>query len=134
MSKLLLVENDQAVRTTMTTCLELEGYDVEAVSSTGEAMARLSEHAYPIVISDIYLDERTGIDVVSDFRTRDMAAGGQGAPLVPFADRILFSAPDRRRALQNIGGMGNVTWLAPRGADTGACNPGSRRLSAVSSV
>ena len=53
MSKLLLVEDDQAVRTTMTTCLELEGYDVEAVSSTGEAMARLSENAYPIVISDM---------------------------------------------------------------------------------
>ena len=62
MQKLLLVEDDQAVRTTMVTCLELEGYDVEAVSSTGEAMARLSENAYPIVISDIYIDERT-VDV-----------------------------------------------------------------------
>ena len=61
--------------------------------------------------------ERTGIDVVADLRTRDMAAGGQGAPLVPYPDRVLFSLPDRRRALQNLGGIGNVTWLPPRGSE-----------------
>ncbi len=63
------------------------------------------------------LAERTGIDVVSDLRARDVAAGGHGAPLVPLADRILFSLPGRRRALQNLGGMGNVTWLPPSGSD-----------------
>ncbi len=61
------------------------------------------------------LAERTGIGVVSDFRSRDLAAGGHGAPLVPWADRVLFSSPLHPRALQNLGGMGNVTWLPPGG-------------------
>src|SRR6202142_1745147 len=68
MQKLLIVEDDQSVRTTMVTCLELEGYSVEAVSSTHEAIDRLEHHSYPIVISDIYLDERTGIDVLRSAR------------------------------------------------------------------
>src|ERR1700704_786030 len=71
MPKLLIVEDDQAVRTTMVTVLELEGYAVDAVASTREALARLETQAYPIVISDIYLDERTGIDVLRTARIQN---------------------------------------------------------------
>lgn len=71
MQRLLVVEDDNSVRTTITTFLELEGYAVEAVSSTREAIARLIRDSYPIVISDIYLDERTGIDVLRTAREQD---------------------------------------------------------------
>src|SRR5580704_14306726 len=73
MHKLLIVEDDQSVRTTMVMCLELEGYTVEAVGSTREALSRLEAQSYPIVISDIYLDERTGIDVLRTARLRNPA-------------------------------------------------------------
>lgn len=61
---ILLVEDDTSVRNTLATFLELEGYKVEAVSSTRAAMEKLSASSYPIVISDIYLDEQTGLDVL----------------------------------------------------------------------
>lgn len=79
--------------------------------------------------------ERTSVTVVADFRTADMAAGGQGAPLVPYADFVLFRSTNRSRAVQNIGGIGNVTYIPAGGRlnqivafDTG---PGNMLIDAV---
>jgi anhydro-N-acetylmuramic acid kinase len=58
--------------------------------------------------------QRTGITTAADFRPRDMAAGGEGAPLVPYADYVMFRDARVSRAVQNIGGIANVTFL-PRG-------------------
>ena len=81
------------------------------------------------------LCEEIGAPVVSDFRVRDMAAGGQGAPLVPYTEYLLYRKKDEDVALQNIGGMGNVTFLPGGGQmaqliafDTG---PGNVLIAAV---
>lgn len=79
--------------------------------------------------------ERTGVTTVSDFRMADIAAGGHGAPLAPFADATLFADDDAARSIQNIGGIGNCTLLPPaptrdevRAFDTG---PGNMVIDAV---
>jgi len=79
--------------------------------------------------------ERTGVTVVADFRTADVAAGGRGAPLVPYADFVLFRSENRSRAVQNIGGIGSVTYM-PAGADLSQVvafdtGPGSTLIDAV---
>jgi DNA-binding NtrC family response regulator len=71
MLKLLLVEDDPALQFTIQTALEAKGYLVDAVSTTGDALDRLNGEAYPIVVSDIYVDERTGLDVLEAARLRD---------------------------------------------------------------
>jgi anhydro-N-acetylmuramic acid kinase len=59
--------------------------------------------------------ERLGVTTVADFRPRDVAAGGQGAPLASWGDALLFGDGQLSRAVQNIGGIGNVTWVPPGG-------------------
>jgi anhydro-N-acetylmuramic acid kinase len=103
---------------------------VEALASSGVArgdVAAIAAHGQTLwhepgvgtwqALDPALLAERTQLPVVSDFRSRDVAAGGQGAPLVPLADALLYAAPDRWRALQNLGGIGNVTVVPPAGAD-----------------
>jgi len=71
MQKLLLVEDDPALQFTIQTALEEKGYAVDAVSTTGEAIERLGDSPYPIVITDIYIDERTGLDVLDAAKRKD---------------------------------------------------------------
>jgi DNA-binding NtrC family response regulator len=68
---ILLVEDDASVRTTIVTFLELEGFGVEAVSNTRDALIRLDNRQYPLVISDIYIDDRTGLDILMAARKKD---------------------------------------------------------------
>jgi len=87
--------------------------DVAAVASHGQTLWHEPGHSTWQVGDAARIAERTGCDVVSDFRSRDVAAGGQGAPLVTIADCMLFAHETHWRALQNIGGIGNVTVVPP---------------------
>src|ERR1035438_3191791 len=71
MQKILLVEDDPNLLFTILTALEAQGYTVDAVSTTCEAIERLGENAYPIVLTDIYIDERTGLDVLDAAKRKD---------------------------------------------------------------
>ncbi|OYV67530.1 MAG: anhydro-N-acetylmuramic acid kinase, partial [Gemmatimonadetes bacterium 21-71-4] len=88
--------------------------EVRAIASHGQTIWHEPPRATWQIGEPAVIAERTGVDVVSDFRVRDVAALGQGAPLVPMADALLFAGDDWR-ALQNLGGIGNVTIVPPNG-------------------
>ncbi|HUV99138.1 MAG TPA: anhydro-N-acetylmuramic acid kinase [Gallionella sp.] len=106
--------------------------EVKAVGCHGQTIRHCPEHGYSLQIGNAaLLAELTGTTVVSDFRSRDIAAGGQGAPLVPaFHDHVLRD-PDIHRVIVNIGGISNLTDLAPGKPTTGFdCGPGNLLMDA----
>ena len=93
----------------------LNADDITAIAAHGQTLY----HAPPNTIQWLdpaFIAGQTGIQVVSDFRRADCAAGGQGAPLVPYADYILFRNPVKNRVLLNIGGIANLTYIPAGGA------------------
>jgi anhydro-N-acetylmuramic acid kinase len=98
-----------------------------AIGAHGQTVRHRPELGYTLQLIDgALLAELTGTDVVCDFRSADVAAGGQGAPLVPAFHAGVFAHPSRRRAIVNVGGIANLTLLAPgeavRGFDSGPGN------------
>ena len=105
---------------------------VIAIGCHGQTVRHRPDLGFTIQINDpARLAEITGIDVIADFRRRDMAAGGQGAPLVPAFHDAMFRDRAHTRAIVNIGGIGNVTWLPAGGPPLGFdCGPGNVLLDA----
>ena len=100
---------------------------IRAVGCHGQTVRHRPDLGFTIQLNDpARVAELTGLDVVADFRRRDMAAGGQGAPLVPAFHEAMFRRPGRSRAVVNIGGIGNVTALAEGAPTLGFdCGPGN---------
>ncbi len=111
--------------------LQQSNTDVEsvlAIGCHGQTVRHRPQMGFSLQLLDAnIIAERTGISVVSDFRRRDMAVGGQGAPLVPAFHQALFATPDSTRVLLNLGGIANITVLPTDespviGYDTGPAN------------
>ena len=101
--------------------------DIRAIGCHGQTVRHRPEAGYTLQLGNAaLLAELTGICVVADFRSRDVAAGGQGAPLAPAFHAAMFSSATENRAVLNLGGMANLTWLPAgdtvTGFDTGPGN------------
>ena len=111
--------------------LQQSNTDVEsvlAIGCHGQTVRHRPQMGFSLQLLDAnIIAERTGISVVSDFRRRDMAVGGQGAPLVHAFHQALFATPDSTRVLLNLGGIANITVL-PANANLINANPANDAL------
>ena len=109
----------------------LKGEDVRFVANHGQTLYHLPKANYPYVPSTLQMGEAAiiaydnHIDVIDDFRVMDMAAKGEGAPLVPFSEMLLYRKANEVVALQNIGGISNVTILDKEHVQAFDCGPGN---------
>ncbi len=122
----LMTEYAAAVRSLLTQAHVTAG-QVAAIGCHGQTVRHRPQAGYTIqLVNGALLAELTGIRVVCDFRSRDVAAGGEGAPLVPAFHHAAFAHPRQSRAVVNIGGIANITHLPPAGEVTGFdCGPGN---------
>ncbi|WP_338770677.1 anhydro-N-acetylmuramic acid kinase [Massilia sp. METH4] len=98
----------------------MQAADVRAIGAHGQTIRHRPELGFTSqTINGALLAELAGIDTIVDFRSRDVAAGGQGAPLVPAAHQALFGEKGKTRVLANIGGIGNISVLHASGHVTG---------------
>ncbi len=94
--------------------------DIAAIGCHGQTVRHRPELGFTLQIgNNALLAELTNISVVGDFRSRDIAAGGQGAPLVPAFHQAMFASADKNRAILNIGGIANITYLGKDGSVLG---------------
>lgn len=114
------------------TLLSLGNETVAAIGCHGQTVRHRPELGFTLQLNNpSLLAELTGTTIVADFRNRDIAAGGQGAPLVPAFHQAMFGNPDIHRSIINIGGISNLTDLPPNGKVTGFdCGPGNLLMDA----
>src|SRR5512134_1574372 len=105
---------------------------IAAIGCHGQTVRHRPADGYTLqLVNGARLAEQSGISVVCDFRSRDIAASGEGAPLVPAFHRAMFANARRSRAVVNVGGIANLTSLPARGTVTGFdCGPGNCLLDA----
>jgi len=111
---------------------KLNPSQVAAIGCHGQTVRHRPDQGYTVqLVNGAVLAERTGIPSIVDFRSRDIAAGGQGAPLVPAFHQAVLGSPTHARAVVNIGGFSNISVLRPDGAPIGFdCGPGNALMDA----
>ena len=110
----------------------IKATNVHAIGCHGQTIRHCPEHGYTLQLCNAaLLAELSGITVINDFRSRDIAAGGQGAPLVPAFHEKMLHHPEIHRVIVNIGGISNLTNLPPAGKTSGFdCGPGNLLMDA----